>query len=59
MFFLGLRFGLLQTKTGLAMLLKNYTITLNPLTKVPIELNPFAFITASKYDILLNLQKIS
>lgn len=57
-YFLGLRFGILQAKIGLCLLLKNYLFTINPLTKVPIELDPISFVIASKHDIILNVKAI-
>lgn len=58
-FISGLRFGLLQTKIGLCLLLKNYLFTINQQTKVPVEFDPLVFVIASKEDIILNVEKIS
>lgn len=39
---IGLRFGMLQAKLCLAMLLKNFDITISSRMKVPVQLNPQA-----------------
>ncbi|KAF2878723.1 hypothetical protein ILUMI_27439 [Ignelater luminosus] len=56
---IGLRFGLLQTKMGLAVLLKNYRFTLNEKTKLPLKMDPFStFVSNTEEDIWLNVEKI-
>lgn len=50
----GLRFGLMQTKVGLAYILKNFKFTLNEQTKTPLEIDPLQFILTAKNTIYLN-----
>lgn len=40
---LGMRFGLVQFRVGLAVLLKNFKFSLNPKTEVPIKMDPKSF----------------
>ncbi|EFA02820.1 cytochrome P450 6BQ6 [Tribolium castaneum] len=56
---IGLRFGMLQSKVGLAALLKNYKITLNSKTKMPIEMEKSSFITSVNGGVWLNVEKLS
>lgn len=46
--FLGMRFGLLQSKVGLAILLANYEFEVSEKTEIPIKLDP-------KVDLLMPL----
>lgn len=55
---IGLRFGLMQTKVGLAILLKNFKFSLNAKTVVPVEMDPFSFILTSKTGIFLDTKKV-
>lgn len=55
---IGLRFGMLQAKIGLAMILKYYKFTLHPATPVPLQIDPNALIYSTKNDILLKMEKI-
>nr|AGJ51946.1 cytochrome P450 CYP6BK18 [Dastarcus helophoroides] len=55
---IGMRFGIMQSKVGLTVLLKNYRFTLNTKTQLPLELNNKSFILAAKGDIWLNIEKI-
>lgn len=56
---IGLRFGLMQAKLGLALLLKNFRFTLHPSTPVPLEIHPNMAILTSMSDILLKMEKIA
>ncbi|KAF2881983.1 hypothetical protein ILUMI_24186 [Ignelater luminosus] len=55
---IGLRFGLMQIRMGLTLLLKDYKITLNEKTKVPLKMDPFAFVYTVEGDVWLNVEKI-
>lgn len=52
--FLGQRFGLMQVKMGLAVLIKNYKFVINPSTKMPIEFDRNGFLLALKDKIWLD-----
>jgi len=52
---IGMRFGLLQTKVGLTVLLSNYEFSVCEKTKQPLELNPKSFITTAKGGIWLKI----
>ncbi|KAF2897837.1 hypothetical protein ILUMI_08338 [Ignelater luminosus] len=56
---IGLRFGVMQTKVGLTVLLKNYKFTLNPRTASPLTLEPGSFVLAASTGVWLNAEKIS
>ncbi|KAK5638736.1 hypothetical protein RI129_013031 [Pyrocoelia pectoralis] len=56
---LGLRFGLMQTKIGLLLMLKNFKFSLSDKTQTPIQLNPICFVLSVKGGIWLNAEKIS
>ncbi|XP_044255034.1 cytochrome P450 6A1-like [Tribolium madens] len=55
---IGLRFGMLQSKVGLTVLLKNYKIKLSNKTELPIKLDPKSFITTAKGGIWLDVEKL-
>lgn len=55
--FEGSRFGLLQTKVGLVAALKDFKVTVNEKTKLPIVHAPGASITAVKGDVWLNVSR--
>ncbi|KAI2473943.1 hypothetical protein C4B38_000038 [Diabrotica virgifera virgifera] len=55
---IGLRFGKLQSKVGLCFVLKNYKITLNEKTKLPIKYD-LGFVSSVKGGVWLNLEPIS
>ncbi|KAF2898972.1 hypothetical protein ILUMI_07208 [Ignelater luminosus] len=55
---IGLRFGVMQAKVGLAVLLQNYKFSLNDKTKIPLKMDPFSFILTAKGDIWLNSEKL-
>ncbi|KAF2902944.1 hypothetical protein ILUMI_03244 [Ignelater luminosus] len=56
---IGLRFGLMQAKVGLAVLLQNYAFTLNNKTKTPLEMNPNGLVMSVLGDIWLDVKKVS
>ncbi|XP_030761413.1 cytochrome P450 6a2-like [Sitophilus oryzae] len=55
---IGLRFGLLQTKLGIASLVRKYKFTLNERTKVPISMESTNFLLSVDGDVCLNINKI-
>jgi len=55
---IGLRFGLMQTKVGLSILLKNYKFSINKKTVQPIFMDPYSFILTSKTGIFLDAEKL-
>ncbi|GLV36671.1 Cytochrome P450 6a20 [Carabus blaptoides fortunei] len=54
---LGMRFGLMQTKVGLGVLLNNYNFTLNEKTVSPLVMDPVGLVLASKTGVWLNVEK--
>ncbi|CAG9762922.1 unnamed protein product [Ceutorhynchus assimilis] len=56
---LGLRFGLMQTKTALASLINNFKFTLNQKTSYPPEFDPTAPILSVKGGIWLDAHKMN
>jgi cytochrome P450 family 6 len=48
----------MQSKVGLTALLKNYRISLNKKTKVPLVISKNSFITAVEGSIWLDVEKI-
>jgi len=56
---IGMRFGLLQTKLGLTVLLSNYEFSVCEKTKQPLELNPKSFITTANGGIWLKISQRS
>lgn len=57
--FPGLRFGLMQSRVGLSLILKNYRVTLNPKTILPLGQNPSAFLLQPLNNIYLNMERIN
>ncbi|XP_049824786.1 probable cytochrome P450 6a23 isoform X2 [Aethina tumida] len=55
---IGMRFGLLQTKIGLAHLLKNYKFYSSPKTKLPLEFQPETFVLFTVNDIYFKVEKL-
>ncbi|KAF2886191.1 hypothetical protein ILUMI_19982 [Ignelater luminosus] len=55
---IGVRFGVMQTKVGLAVLLRNYKFSLNHKTKTPLKMDPFSFILSVEGGIWLNAEKL-
>jgi len=56
---IGMRFGLLQTKVCLTVLLSNFEFNVCEKTKQPLELNPKSFITSAKGGIWLKISQRS
>lgn len=56
---IGLRFGIMQSKVGLAYLLKNYRFTVNKKTQEPLKMSAKSFVLAAEGDIWLNAERIS
>lgn len=48
----------MQTKLGIISIVRNFRITLNETTKLPVEFDPTTFLLYSKEKILLDLKKI-
>nr|QYA71976.1 cytochrome P450 [Anoplophora glabripennis] len=55
---IGERFGIMQTKVGLTSILRNFRVTLNKETQVPIKLSFKSFITTAEGGIWLNIEKV-
>ncbi|KAJ8940738.1 hypothetical protein NQ318_005489 [Aromia moschata] len=55
---IGERFGIMQTKVGLACILKNFRVTLNEKTQFPIKMDPAKFIPEVLGGVWLNLEKL-
>jgi cytochrome P450 family 6 len=55
----GLRFGLLQSKVGLATILKNYKIKLSQKTKLPLTMDKQALVTTTDGGICIEAEKIN
>lgn len=53
-----MRFGLMQSKFGLAAVLKNFRVSLNSKTKLPIEMDPNVIMPAVKGGLWMNLEKL-
>ncbi|CAG9827997.1 unnamed protein product [Diabrotica balteata] len=56
---IGARFGMLQAKVGVASVIKNFNVTLNKKTKVPIKYTTKSFITAIDGDVWLTMEELS
>ncbi|KAJ3642923.1 hypothetical protein Zmor_025670 [Zophobas morio] len=55
---IGMRFGIMQSKVGLAALLRSHRFTLNAKTQEPFKWRPDSFVLAVEGDIWLNGQKV-
>lgn len=55
---LGLRFGLMQSRVGLALILKDFKVKLNPKTVLPLGQNPRSFMLLAKNDLFLDMEKL-
>ncbi|KAJ8913649.1 hypothetical protein NQ315_007366 [Exocentrus adspersus] len=55
---IGERFGIMQTKFGLTSILRNFRVTLNKRTKLPLELSPKSFFPTAADGIWLNIEKL-
>lgn len=53
-----MKFGILQVKTGVAYVIKNFEVTINEKNKKPIEFNPFNIIIEFIGGIWLNFKSI-
>lgn len=58
LYFLGMRFGLMQAKVGLITLLRNFKVSLNKKTKVPLQLSKHGILIAFEDKVLFDLQKV-
>lgn len=56
--FVGMRFGLMQTKIGLVTLLNKNRVTLSSKTKIPLKLDAKTFITTTESPIYLNIERV-
>lgn len=56
---IGLRFGLMQSKVGLAILLNEYKFTINERTQVPLLFDSKNFILSAKDGIWLNIERLN
>ncbi|KAF2887013.1 hypothetical protein ILUMI_19160 [Ignelater luminosus] len=54
---LGMRFGMMQTKVGLTVLLRDYKFSLNKQTIVPFVMDRYSFILTTEGGIWLNVEK--
>ncbi|XP_044259566.1 probable cytochrome P450 6a13 isoform X2 [Tribolium madens] len=55
---IGLRFGMMQTKVGLSVLLKNYKFSINSKTKSPLQLDPKSFVMNPEGGIWLDYTRV-
>lgn len=53
---IGMRFGLLQTRMGLAILLKNYRFKTCSRTEIPLKINPVNLIYTPAGEVWLNIE---
>lgn len=54
-----MRFGLMQVKVTLAVLIKHYKFTLHSKTRVPLQMEPANFIMAPLGGVWLSTEKVS
>ncbi|XP_036333110.1 cytochrome P450 6a9-like [Rhagoletis pomonella] len=55
---IGLRFGLMQARIGLAYLLKNFKFDVCEKTQIPIQYNKKTFISMAESDVYLRVEKV-
>lgn len=55
----GLRFGMLQTKIGLAMMIKNYVFEMNEKTEIPLNVIKNNFIVIPGSGLYVNVKPVS
>ncbi|XP_031346448.1 probable cytochrome P450 6a13 [Photinus pyralis] len=56
---IGMRFGMMQTKVGLACLLRNYSFSVSSRTQTPFKWDKFSFILTTEQPIWLDVRKIT
>ncbi|KAJ8940734.1 hypothetical protein NQ318_005485 [Aromia moschata] len=54
----GERFGIMQTKVGLSCILRNFKVTLNKKTQLPLKMDPTKIFPVAEGGIWLNLEKL-
>lgn len=55
---IGLRFGMMQARVGLATLLNNFELSICPKTNVPLTFSPSAFILGPEGGLYLNVKNV-
>ncbi|KAJ8940735.1 hypothetical protein NQ318_005486 [Aromia moschata] len=55
---IGERFGIMQTKVGLSCILRNFKVTLNKKTQLPLKMDPTKILPVAKGGVWLNLEKL-
>ncbi|XP_023298792.2 cytochrome P450 6a9-like [Lucilia cuprina] len=55
---IGMRFGLMQTRVGLAYLLRNFKFSVSDKTEIPLEWDKKSFVLANKNGIFLKVEKL-
>lgn len=55
---IGLRFGLMQTKVGLASILRNFKFTVSPKTEEPLQMKANSIVLAAVGEIWLEAEKL-
>ncbi|XP_055550780.1 uncharacterized protein LOC129733180 [Wyeomyia smithii] len=55
---IGMRFGLLQSRMGIALLLRNYRFATCPKTPIPLKIDPVALIQGPAGEVWLAIEKI-
>jgi cytochrome P450 family 6 len=55
---IGVRFGAMQTKIGIATIVKNFRVSVCPKTK-PIEFNPYSFLLKTVNKVYLKAERVS
>ncbi|XP_060526103.1 cytochrome P450 6a2-like [Cylas formicarius] len=55
---IGLRFGMLQSKVGVATIIRNFRLTLNSKTEHPLRYETGSFITSVKGDVWLDVERV-
>ncbi|KAK9696688.1 Cytochrome P450 [Popillia japonica] len=55
---IGSRFGMMQTKVGLILLLRNFRVSLNGRTELPLVLEPSALLMTTRNKIWLDVEKV-
>ncbi|KAK9680000.1 Cytochrome P450 [Popillia japonica] len=55
---LGMRFAFMQGKVGLISIVRNFKITINPKTEIPVKLDPTKFFAGTRGGIWMDLERI-